>query len=93
MKCIIKPQEEEQAIHYSDFSGKLFKDFIPVTVKIDCTYGSKYDGANAEFHLSDRGLELLLAFLKQHLCDETKAEFKRLCRMNDDNKQLFEKLI
>jgi len=93
MKCVIKPKEEEQAVHYSDFSGKLFKDFVPVTVKIECNYDSKYDGANAEFHLSDKGLELLLAFLKEHLCEETKAELKRLCETNIDNKELFEKLI
>jgi hypothetical protein len=92
MKCITKPKQPEEAIYYSDFSGKLFKDFIPVTVNVKCEYGSQYDGAHVEFHLSDKGLEHLLSFLKTHLCEETKAEFKRLSQSDDNNKHFYQKL-
>lgn len=95
MKKVLKPQEPEEAIYYSDFSGKVFQDFIPVTLKIECDYGSRYDGARAEFHLSDAGLEKVLEFLKQHLCQETKNELERGCQSSKDNynKELYKKLI
>lgn len=95
MKKVLKPQEPEEAIYYSDFSGKVFQDFIPVTLKIECDYGSQYDGARAEFHLSDSGLEKVLEFLKEHLCQETKNELERDCQSSKDNynNNLYKKLI
>jgi hypothetical protein len=100
MKKILKPLEPEEAIYYSDFSGKIFQNFIPVTLNIECGYGSKFDGASAEFHLSDKGLEKLLEFLKENLCPETKEKLKREinsnCQSSENhynNKELYEKLI
>lgn len=99
MKKVLKPQEPEEAIYYSDFSGKIFQDFIPVTVTIECNYGSKYDESKLELHLSDSGLEKLLEFLKENLCQETKENFKRDIKSNCPkenshyNKELYEKLI
>ena len=99
MKKILQPEQPEEAVYYSDFSGKLFKDIVPVTVKIGCGYGSKYDEASVEFHLSDKGLEKLLEFFKQNLSQETKEEIKRqvdsncLSKDNFYNKELYEKLI
>lgn len=99
MKKVLKPQEPEEAIYYSDFSGKIFQDFIPVTLTIECGYGSKYDEAKAEFHLSDKGLEKVLEFLKENLCQETKEKLKRevdsncLKKDNFYNKDLYQKLI
>jgi hypothetical protein len=99
MKKVLKPEQPEEAIYYSDFSGKLFKDFVPVTLTIECGYGSQYDEAKAEFHLSDKGLEKLLEFLKQNLSQETKEEIKRqvdsncLSKDNFYNKDLYKKLI
>lgn len=93
MKKILQPEEKEEAIYYSDFSGKLFKDFVPVTVKVECDYGSVYDGASAEFHLSDTGLHALLHFLKSHLCSETKQEFERKILENNEHKDFYKKLI
>ena len=99
MKKVLKPVEPEEAIYYSDFSGKIFQDFIPVTLTIECGYGSKYDEAKAEFHLSDKGLEKLLEFLKENLCLETKEKLKReidsncLEKDNFYNKELYKKLI
>lgn len=99
MKKILQPGQPEEAVYYSDFSGKLFKDFVPVTVKIESGYGSKYDQASVEFHLSDKGLEKLLEFFKQNLSQETKEEIKRqvdsgcMTLINFYNKELYEKLI
>lgn len=99
MKKILEPQQPEEAIYYSDFSGKLFKDCVPVTVKIECGYGSEYDQASAEFHLSDKGLEKLLEFFKQNLCQESKEELQKqidsncLSKDNFYNKELYKKLI
>lgn len=93
MKKILQPKQLEDAVYYSDFSGRLFKDFVPVTVKIECDYGSVYDGATAEFHLSDVGLHALLHFLKSHLCSETKQEFERKITENPEHKDFYKKLI
>lgn len=99
MKKVLQPKQEEEAIYYSDFSGKLFKDCVPVTVKIECDYGSKYDQASIELHLSDKGLEKLLTFFKENLSQETKEELQKqidsgcLSKDNFYNKELYEKLI
>lgn len=93
MKLVTKPMEQEESVYYSDFSGKLLKDFVPVTVKIECDYGSKYDGSALELHLTDKGLESLLAFLKQHLCEETKQELQRQFILNEENKTFYKNLI
>ncbi len=99
MKKVLQPKQHEEAVYYSDFSGKLFTDFAPVTVKIECGYGSKYDESDLELHLSDSGLEKLLEFLKENLCENTKKSFKKLTNSNCQsseccyNKELYEKLI
>ncbi len=100
MKKVLQPAEHEHAIYYSDFSGKLFEHFVPVTVKIECDYGSEYDGARLEFHLSDKGLKKLLKFLNENLSEDTKNELKKeldcdcvksSCDYN--NKEIYKKLI
>lgn len=100
MKKVLQPKQNEEAIYYSDFSGKLFADFVPVTVKIECNYGSKYDGSKVKFHLSDKGLEQLLDFFKERLCEETKNEFKRSLELDcqnskclHNNKEIYQRLI
>jgi hypothetical protein len=93
MKKILQPQQDEEVVYYSDFSGRLFRDLVPVTVKIDCNYGSSYDGGQIEFHLSDVGLEMLLDFFKKHICIEKKEELKRCLNEKPEYKELYEKLI
>lgn len=100
MKKVLQPAEQEHAIYYSDFSGKLFDHFVPVTVKIECDYGSEYDGARVEFHLSDKGLKKLLEFFKENLSKETKNEFKKELEVNCtkpgsdyNNKEIYQELI
>ena len=100
MKKILKPAEPEEVVYYSDFSGKLLDhNMVPVTVKIKCGYGSKYDDSSVELHLTDKGLNNLLVYLKDRLSEETKEEFKRQinsnCQSSNDhyNNGLLKKLI
>lgn len=65
MKKIIKPAEREEAVYYSDFSGKnLGKFAVPVELKISCGYESKYDGSEIALHLDDDDLEKILSMVK-----------------------------
>jgi hypothetical protein len=100
MKKVLKPAEPEEVVYYSDFSGKLLEhNMVPVTVKIECGYGSEYDGSSVELHLTDKGLNNLLVYLKDRLCQETKEELKRQvdsnCQSSKDgyNNDLLQKLI
>ena len=100
MKKILKPAEPEEVAYYSDFSGKLLEhNMVPVTIKIECGYGSEYDGSSVELHLTDKGLNNLLVYLKDRLCQETKEELKRQidsnCQSSNDsyNNDLLKKLI
>jgi hypothetical protein len=100
MKKVLKPAKPEEVVYYSDFSGKLLKhNMVPVTVKIECDYGSEYDGSSVELHLTDKGLNNLLVYIKDRLSEETKKEFQRQidspCLSSKDlyNKDLLQKLI
>lgn len=75
MKKVLKPAEPEETIYYSDFSGTLFEHCPPVTVKIECDYGSEYDGARVELHLTDTELKHLLVYIKDRLNAESKEQF------------------
>ena len=100
MKKILKAAEPEESVYYSDFSGKLLEhNMVPVTIKIECGYGSEYDGSSVELHLTDKGLNNLLVYIKDRLSPETKEEFKRQidsnCQSSNDsyNNNLLKKLI
>ena len=78
MKKVLKPAEPEEFVYYSDFSGKLFEhNMVPVTVKVECDYGSVYDEARIEFHLNDTEFKHLLVYVKDRLCSESKKELKK----------------
>ena len=78
MKKVLKPSEPEDCVYYSDFSGKLFEhNMVPVTVKIECDYGSECDGERIELHLTDTELKHLLVYIKDRLCLESKEELKK----------------
>jgi hypothetical protein len=100
MKKVLKAAEPEEVVYYSDFSGKLLDhNMIPVTIRIECGYGSEYDGSSVELHLTDKGLNNLLVYIKDRLSPETKEEFKRQiessCQTSKDdyNNDLLKKLI
>lgn len=79
MKKILEPACEEDAIYYSDFSGKLLDSFInapPCELKINFNYGSIYDGENLTLHLTDDEAKSLLEYIKLNLTEEAKKEHK-----------------
>lgn len=77
MKKVLKSAEPEDVVFYSDFSGKLFEhNMVPVTVKIECDYGSEYDETRVELHLTDTEFKHLLVYIKDRLCPESKEELK-----------------
>lgn len=84
MKKITKPQQNEEAIYYSDFSGKCFGEFYPpIKLKIEFGYGSIYDGSDLEFDLNDEDIESILQILKDKLNQETKNNFKKISKKLD----------
>lgn len=84
MKIIVKPSEEEEIEYRSDFSDKSFFGFDPhVVIKFDFNYGSKYDGENLEFHLTDEEAGHVLDFIKMNLSQE------RFDKMKNSNESIF----
>jgi hypothetical protein len=86
MKKIIKPAEREEAVYYSDFSGKnLGKFAVPVELKISCGYESKYDGMDIAFHLDDDDLEKIITYLKENISDDFKESItKKIDKYDND---------
>lgn len=86
MKKIIKPLEREEAVYYSDFSGKTLGEFGPdVELKITCNYGSKYDGTNITLHLDDTDLEKVIHLLKETISEDFKKEVRKRLDNNEKN--------
>lgn len=84
MKIVIKPSELEEIEYRSDFSDKSFLGFDPhVVIKFDFNYGSKYDGENLEFHLTDEEAGHVLDFIKMNLSNE------RFNQMKNSNENIF----
>lgn len=78
MKKIIKPAERAVCVYYSDFSGKFFGEFDPeVKIKIEFNYGSKYDGAEIELHMTDDESSSLLEHIKEKLTEDFKNTKKK----------------
>lgn len=88
MKRILKPAEKENAVYYSDFSGKCFGNFEPeVTLKLSFNYGSVHDMAAIEFHLSDEDSNAIIDVIKSKLSEERKVELKKIVNKQDANLQ------
>jgi hypothetical protein len=86
MKKIIKPAEREEAVYYSDFSGKnLGKYAAPVELKISCGYESKYDGTDIALHLDDKDLEKIINFLKENISNDFKKEISKKINKYDND--------
>jgi len=77
MKKILKPSELEDAVYYSDFSGKILNEQPPIEISIDFNYGSKYDGCKLELHLDDEDFDQLLNFLKTKLSEDFKHNYEQ----------------
>ncbi len=79
MKKIIKPAEREEAVYFSDFSGKSLGEFTPpVELKLDFNYGSEKDGANLLLHLNDEDVQPILDLIKKRLSIDTKQQLKKI---------------
>ena len=78
MKKIIKPAEREEAVHYSDFSGKCFGDFTPpVVLKMEFNYGSKFDGFDLRLDLCDDDILPFLDIIEKNASEEFKAHMEK----------------
>ena len=86
MKKIFKPAEKEEAIYFSDFSGKSFGEFNPpVELKMSFNYGSKYDGTEITIDLDDEEIQPVLNLLKQSISEDFKQTIKkRLEKLDED---------
>ena len=83
MKKVIKPAEQEESVYYSDFTGKCFGVFGPdITLSIAFDYGSKYDGQELKFHLTDKEAEEVLEFIKSKLSEDYKKTLKEKMQRN-----------
>jgi hypothetical protein len=75
MKKITKPAEREEAVFYSDFSGKNLGDCNPpVEIKIEFNYGSKKDGAILNLHLDDDDIKPILELIKKNISEDFKKD-------------------
>jgi len=78
MKQVIKPYQPEEAVYYSDFTGKCFGKFPPsVLLSFHFDYGSTYDGACLDFDLSDEEAKSVLEFIKSKLSKDFKENLKK----------------
>lgn len=77
MKKITKPAEKEEAVYFSDFSGKCFGNFSPdVNVRIEFNYNSRFDGDVVELHLTDEESMLILDLIKHKASTDYKNSVK-----------------
>ena len=76
MKKIIKPKQNEEATYFSDFTGKPLGQIESATIKIECNYGSKFDGGSIVLHLEDDDILELMKFLKTKVSEDFKNQIK-----------------
>lgn len=82
MKKVLKPVEPEEAVYFSDFSGKSLGKFdAPVEIDISFNYGSKFDGASLKIHLDDEEVKPLLKLIY----DSVNVDYKKSLK-NKKNK-------
>jgi hypothetical protein len=95
MKFVREPKQEEVAYYTSDFSGEEFdQQEIPSNeIKIECNYGSDYDGSKLTLHLTDPELEEILDFIRSKLTYTTKRYFQHLIEEKDESKYLLSYLL
>lgn len=73
MKKIIKPAEDEEAVYFSDFSGRSLGEYgPPVELKIIFNYGSKQDGDCIQLDLDDSDIQEILKIIKNSVTEEFK---------------------
>lgn len=71
MKKVLRPAEIEDAVYYSDMSGKCFGVYPPDAVMtINLYYGSEYDGYKMELHFTDDEFKKIFNLIKPLLKEE-----------------------
>jgi hypothetical protein len=76
MKKIIIPEQKEEAVYFSDFTGKPFEQFgAPVELKFEFNYGSKYDNYSFTLHLDDKDIQPILDLIKSKVIDSDNTVF------------------
>ena len=85
MKKVIIPKTHEQAVYYSDFTGKCF-DMLPnVELTIEFNYGSKFDGTSIKLELSDEDIMPIIDLIKSKLSEDYKFKLKSENFINNIN--------
>lgn len=85
MKKLIKPAETEKAEYYSDFTGKPLCEYGPdITMIMNFSYGSKYDGSAFSLHLDDDDAEDILKYISSKLSADCKNEIKKEIQKFDE---------
>jgi hypothetical protein len=79
MKTIVKPFQPEEVEYYNDFTGQIIeKGFGPsVKLKINFSYGSRFDGANLSLDLDDKDAQDIMEIIKNKLSEQTKSRLKK----------------
>ena len=73
MKKIIKPAEDEEAVYFSDFSGRSLGELgPPVELMITFNYGSEQDGDCIQLDLDDNDIQEILRIIKNSVTEEFK---------------------
>jgi hypothetical protein len=84
MKKVLKPAEKEEAVYFSDFTGKSFGEWVaPVDLKIDFNYGSNRDGASLTLHLDEEDIKPIIDLIKQKLSEDVKVELRKKLEIYD----------
>ena len=79
MKKITNPAEKEEAVYYSDFSGKCLGEMpAPIEISIDFSYGSKHDGTKLKLQLEDEDVGPLLELIKSSVSEDFKFHIKKI---------------
>jgi hypothetical protein len=76
MKKVIVPKTHEQAVYYSDFTGKCFSMLPEVELTIEFNYGSKFDGSKLKLDLSDEDLMPIIDLIKSKISEDYKNKLK-----------------
>jgi hypothetical protein len=85
MKKVIVPKTYEQAVYYSDFTGKCFSMLPNVELTIEFNYGSKFDGTSLKLELSDEDIMPIIDLIKSKLSEDYKFKLKSENFINNIN--------
>jgi hypothetical protein len=88
MKKIVKPEQKEEALYYTDFKGFVCPEWgPPIELKIKFNYGSAYDGDELTLHLTDSELKPILDLIKENLSEDFKYTLKNKLKKAEQNLQ------